>query len=244
MPGFPTHIVGTPTNRGSFDFAQDKKARRYNGKSGPASSGFRTKGLDVASELETVFEEAEIGDKSFGAGGFDFGDDGLQAFAGDCAANHGSEFIDGTDGTGLRDAGGASDTFEIGAGARGGGKAADGEETLVVKNYMKEIFWFVACEGAQGAEIHEEGAVTIEDDDFLMGQGKREAETGGRGESHGVLQIEKIGTMAERLEFGGQGSHDGDDETVFEVGINRAKAIEAQHHSSHIRSRVRRRATG
>jgi hypothetical protein len=26
MPGFPTHIVGTPTIRGSFGFAQDKKA--------------------------------------------------------------------------------------------------------------------------------------------------------------------------------------------------------------------------
>ena len=29
MLGFPTHIVGTPTIRGSFDFAQDKKARGY-----------------------------------------------------------------------------------------------------------------------------------------------------------------------------------------------------------------------
>jgi hypothetical protein len=29
MPGFPTQSVGTPTNRGPFVFAQDKKARRY-----------------------------------------------------------------------------------------------------------------------------------------------------------------------------------------------------------------------
>jgi hypothetical protein len=29
MLGFPTQGVGTPTNRGSFGSAQDKKARRY-----------------------------------------------------------------------------------------------------------------------------------------------------------------------------------------------------------------------
>src|SRR5712671_946557 len=95
-----------------------------------ASAGFWRQGLDVATELETVFEKAEIGDEDFWPGGFDFGDDGLQAFAGDGAADHGGEFFDGAHGAGLRDAGGAGYAFQVGAGARGGGESADGEETL------------------------------------------------------------------------------------------------------------------
>ena len=110
----------------------------------------------MAAKLETVFEEAEIGDEGFGTGGFDFGDDGLQAFAADCAVNHGSEFIDSADGASLRDTSGASDAFEIRASARGSGKAADGEETFVVENDVEEVFRFVAREGAEAAEIHEE----------------------------------------------------------------------------------------
>src|SRR2546421_2732048 len=77
-----------------------------------------------------------------------------------------------------------------------------------------------------------------------MGQAERKAKTGGGCKTHGVLQVEKIGTVAERLELGGERAHDGDDQAFLEVGIDGAKAIEAKHHSSHIKSRVRRRATG
>src|SRR5258708_38395200 len=98
-----------------------------------ASAGFWRQGLDVATELETVFEKAEIGDEDFWAGGFDLGDDGLQTFAGDGAADHGGEFLDGAHGAGLRDAGGASDAFQVGAGAGDGGKCAHGEWTFGVR---------------------------------------------------------------------------------------------------------------
>src|SRR6266446_764017 len=209
-----------------------------------ASARFGRQRLDVPAELETVFEQAQIGDEGFWAGGFDLGDDGLQTFARDGAASGGGEILDGADGASLRDAGGASDAFEISAGARGGGESADGEKTFVVKNNVDEIFRFVARERAYGAEIHEERAVAIEDHDFLMGQAEREAESGRGSEAHGMLQIEKIGAMTDRLELGWQRAHDGDDQTFFKVGVNGAEAIDAQHHSSHIRSRVRSRATG
>jgi len=181
--------------------------------------------LDVAAELEAIFEEAEVGDESFGAGGFDFGDDGLQAFVLDGLADYSCEIFNGADGARFWNAGGAGDGFQISAGACGRGKAADGEETFVVKNDVEEIFWFVAGEGAEAAEVHEERAVAVEDDNFLSGQGESEAEAGGRGQSHSVLQIEKIGTMAEGLEFSGKSSHDGDDETFFEVGVDGAETV-------------------
>ena len=133
----------------------------------------------MAAELETVFEQTQIGDEGLWSRGFDLSDDGLQTFAGDGAASGGGEIVDGANGAGLRDAGGASDAFEISAGARGRGKSADGEEALVVKNNVNEIFWFVTRESTQGTEVHEERAVAIEDYDFLMRQAEREAKAGG-----------------------------------------------------------------
>src|SRR5437773_11388026 len=77
-----------------------------------------------------------------------------------------------------------------------------------------------------------------------MGQTESETEACGRSQAHGVLQIEKIGAMAKRLKLGGKRAHDGDDQTFFKIGVNGAKAIDAQHHSPHIKSRVRSNATG
>jgi hypothetical protein len=212
--------------------------------SGKVSARLRRERLDVAPELETVFEEAQVGDEGFWAGGLDFCDDGLQAIVRNGVADYFCEFFDSADGACFGDAGGASYALKIGASAGGGGESADREETLVIKNDVEEILGFVSREGGESAEIHEQRAVTIEHDDFLMWQGEREAEASGRCEAHGVLQIEKIGAMAEGLEFRGERAHDGDDETVFKIGINSTKAIEAEHYSSHIKSRVRRRATG
>src|SRR5207245_558536 len=133
----------------------------------------------MAAELETVFEQTQIGDEGLWSRGFDLSDDGLQTFAGDGAAGGGGEIVDGANDAGLRDAGGAS-----------------------------------------------------------------AAATGRCSETHSVLQVENIRAMAERLQLGRERTHDGDDQTFFKIGINGAKAIDAQHHSSHIRSRVRSRATG
>src|SRR5437660_5151009 len=144
-----------------------------------ASARFGREGLDVAAELETVFEQTQIGDEGFWPGSFDLRDDGLQTFAGDGAASGSGEVVDSADGASLRDAGGASDAFQVGAGARGGGKSADREKALVVKNNVNEIFWFVTRESTQGTEVHEERAVAIEDYDFLMRLAEREAKAGG-----------------------------------------------------------------
>jgi len=40
------------------------------------------------------------------------------------------------------------------------------------------------------------------------GQAESEAQAGGGGESHGVLQVEEIRTMAERLQLGSDGTHE------------------------------------
>src|SRR5260370_33202210 len=108
-----------------------------------SSARFCREGLDVAAELETVFEEAQIGDEDFWSGGFDFGDDGLQTFTGDGAADYGGEFLDGVHGAGLRDAGGAGDGFQVGAGAGGRGGSAGREGALGVENKGGGRFWFV-----------------------------------------------------------------------------------------------------
>src|SRR4029077_6845965 len=59
-----------------------------------------------------------------------------------------------------------------------------------------------------------------------------------------MLQVKEIGAVTQGVQFGRNCSHDRDDQRVFEFRINRPKAIEAEHHSSHMRSRVKRSATG
>src|SRR2546422_6414998 len=113
-----------------------------------ASARFCRERLDMAAELETVFEQAQIGDEGFWPSGFDLGDDGLQPFTRDSAASGGGEIVDGADRASLRDAGGASDAFEIGASARGGGGCRDREGCLVVQNDSDGISWFVAGQRA------------------------------------------------------------------------------------------------
>src|SRR5436309_15824080 len=114
-----------------------------------ASARFCRERLDMAAELETVFEQAQIGDEGFWPSGFDLGDDGLQPFTRDSAASGGGEIVDGADRASLRDAGGACDGFEIGASARGGGESADGEETLVGNNDVEESCRVVARASAE-----------------------------------------------------------------------------------------------
>src|SRR5947199_8807367 len=95
-----------------------------------ASARFCRERLDMAAELETVFEQAQIGDEGLWPSGFDLGDDGLQPFPRDSAASGGGDIVDGADRASLRDAGGASDALEIDASGRGGGGSADGKGTL------------------------------------------------------------------------------------------------------------------
>src|SRR4029077_10602855 len=67
---------------------------------------------------------------------------------------------------------------------------------------------------------------------------------GRRGQSHRMLQVKEIGTVTQRMQLSGHCSHDRDDQTILELRINRPQTFQKEHHSSHIRSRVRRRATG
>ena len=57
----------------------------------------------MAAELETVFEQTQIGDEGFWPGSFDLSNDGLQTFAGDGAASGSGEVVDSADGASLRD---------------------------------------------------------------------------------------------------------------------------------------------
>src|ERR1700689_5221297 len=59
-----------------------------------------------------------------------------------------------------------------------------------------------------------------------------------------MLQVKEIRAVTQRVQLGRDCSHDRDDQRVFELRINGPKTIEAEHHSSHMRSRVKRSATG
>src|SRR5574341_763117 len=59
-----------------------------------------------------------------------------------------------------------------------------------------------------------------------------------------MLQVEVIRAVPEGLQLGRNGPHDRHHETRFELAVNRPQAVEPEHHSSHIRSRWRRSATG
>src|SRR5579872_5132098 len=59
-----------------------------------------------------------------------------------------------------------------------------------------------------------------------------------------MLKIEEIRPMAKRLELCRHSPHDRHYEAVFEIGVDRAETLEAEHYSSHMRSRIRRSATG
>ena len=60
-----------------------------------------------------------------------------------------------------------------------------------------------------------------------------------------MLEVEEVGAMADRVQLGCDGAHDGDDDLVLQLGIDRLQGIDAQHgYSSHISSRVSSTATG
>src|SRR5437588_7555909 len=60
-----------------------------------------------------------------------------------------------------------------------------------------------------------------------------------------MLEIEKVGAVPDRVQLGGNGTHDGDDGAVLQLRVDRCQAGKALHAtSSHIRSRPRSRATG
>ena len=73
---------------------------------------------------------------------------------------------------------------------------------------------------------------------------QRNPETDRRGQAHGVLEIEKVRTMANRLQFGGNGAHDRDHDMLLQARVDRVQRVETPHESSHIRSRHSNRATG
>jgi hypothetical protein len=72
---------------GASEESREKKCR--------ASARLGREGLNVAAELETVFEEREAGDEGFGSDGFDFSDDGLESVVRNGAGNNGSKVFNG-----------------------------------------------------------------------------------------------------------------------------------------------------
>src|SRR5215831_3090800 len=49
-----------------------------------------------------------------------------------------------------------------------------------------------------------------------------------------MLEIKEVGAMSERLQFGSNRAHDGDDETIIELIVDGADAVEAKHKISAI----------
>src|SRR5262249_19250816 len=61
---------------------------------------------------------------------------------------------------------------------------------------------------------------------------------------HGVLQIEEILPVAQRVKLCGDSAHDRDDDVVTDVGVNGSQGVNSLHHASHISCRESSRATG
>ena len=190
----------------------------------------------MAGELEAVFEEADVHGEGRGADGFDLGVDDGEAAAvggGGVGLREGLDVVGAVD---VLDACLAGDAGEVGAGAGGGREAADGEQALVVEDEVGQVGRRVTGQGAEGAEIHQQGGVAVEDGDLLVGQGEGEAEAHGGGEAHAVLEVEEVGPVAEVVELDGHGAHDGDDDLFPEAGVDGFQCFGAQHISPSVSS--------
>src|SRR5262249_22309158 len=74
----------------------------------------------------------------------------------------------------------------------------------------------------------------------------RQSQSQGRRQAHGMLKVEKVFLMPERLKFGGRRAHDGNYKTVLQSIVDSAQAFDTQHwsYSFHINLRVKSRAMG
>jgi hypothetical protein len=99
---------------------------------------------------------------------------------------------------------------------------------LVVPADVNEIFRLVQTDGGEGAEIHPQSAVAIEDEDFSVGERQCQAKTDGRAETEGFDLNISI-TRPNRVPLRGGSSSGGDEEFVVDQRRDRLKAFEALH---------------
>src|SRR5438270_381045 len=146
------------------------------------------------------------------------------------------ELFDHMNSLGTRDAGSTRHAFKVAAGGSCGGKAADREQALIVKNYMDQIFGSITRERGVSAKVHQDGAIAIKDHNFLLRKTERKAQSGGRSKAHGMLQIEKVWLVPKRLQFARHSAHNRHNQAVFQPVIDRAQAVKTLHHagSSHM----------
>src|ERR1051326_291236 len=151
----------------------------------------------MAAEFETIFEQVEVGDIFLRARGFDFRDNRSEVTGGKGLLDSAHKIFTIIHGFSAGNACRLRNCGEIGAGRRGSRKPADRKQTFVIENNVEEIARTVARQRGEGAKIHQYGAIAIQNDDSLFRQREGKAKAGGRGESHGVLEVKKVWAMSE-----------------------------------------------
>src|SRR5579859_4546857 len=148
--------------------------------------------LNVPTELEAVFQQRQLRYITLGAGSLYLGHDASQLVAVHGLVKGGLEFLCRMYRLGLGNTCCTGERRQVAAGGCGRGKTADGKQAFVVEDHMHQFLRTITRERCKAAQVHQDGAISIEDHDALLRQAEGQSEAGGRRQSHGVLQIKEI----------------------------------------------------
>ena len=132
----------------------------------------------MPSKLKSVLEKREIGGVACRTRGFNFGNDGREFPARDGVGYSCLETVHLPYGDRLRNSRGTRHSFQIRPRARRRWKAADRQQTLVIENNMRQVFWAVSSQGAQRAQIHEQRTIAIKNNHLSIRQAESKTEAG------------------------------------------------------------------
>ena len=140
-------------------------------------------------------------------------------------------------------AGAFGDFFPVGdaVGAGDGLAAGDGIDA-VVEEEVVEVFGLLGGGGDEGAEVHQQAAVAVEDEDFAVGAGEGDAEADVAGFAHsaGDGQVKVlVGGYGGQAEADIAGVHRGDDNGVFALAVNDADGVGVGNHWGVLLGRAR-----
>ncbi len=91
--------------------------------------------------------------------------------------------------------------------------------------------WGVAGQGGEPAQVHQHRAVAVEHHHLALRLGQGDAQAHRGGQPHGVLQVEEVGPVPERVQLDRHRPHDGDDRAAGQLVVDRLQAVDALHAS-------------
>ncbi len=181
-------------------------------------------------EPERVLGKVQVHPVIIGARGLDPGDDHAQGVALEGLHHRLAEghlFVDRGD---VLDAGAPGHLGQVGhARGRMRFEAPGGQKAPVVEYDVDQVRGTIAGQRGEGAQIHQDRAVAVQDHDLLLGPVKRQTQADGRRQAHGVLQVEEVLPVAQVVELLGAGPHDGHDGLVLELRVDHLDAASSLH---------------